>query len=34
MDDLIAQIKQLAELHDQGILTDDEFSAQKTKLLA
>jgi hypothetical protein len=34
MDDKIAQIKQLAELHDQGILTDDEFVAQKTKLLA
>ena len=33
MDDKIAQIKQLAELHDQGILTDDEFAAQKTKLL-
>lgn len=32
-DDPIAQIKQLAELHDQGILTDDEFAAQKAKLL-
>jgi hypothetical protein len=33
MTDKIAQIKQLAELHDQGILTDDEFGAQKAKLL-
>ena len=33
MTDAIAQIKQLAELHDQGILTDDEFAAQKAKLL-
>ena len=31
--DMIAQLKQLAELHDQGILTDDEFAAQKAKLL-
>lgn len=33
MDDKIAQIKQLAELHEQGVLTDDEFAAQKAKLL-
>ncbi len=32
--DLVTQLKQLAELRDQGILTDDEFQAQKTKLLA
>ena len=31
--DMIAQLKQLAELHDQGILTDEEFAAQKAKLL-
>jgi membrane protease subunit (stomatin/prohibitin family) len=31
--DTIAQLKQLAELHDQGILTDDEFAAQKAKVL-
>lgn len=31
--DTIAQLKQLAELHDQGVLTDDEFAAQKAKLL-
>jgi len=32
-DDPIAKLKELAELHDQGILTDDEFAAQKAKLL-
>ena len=31
--DTISQLKQLAELKDQGILTDAEFQAQKTKLL-
>jgi hypothetical protein len=31
--DMIEQLKQLAELHSQGILTDEEFSAQKAKLL-
>jgi hypothetical protein len=31
--DTIAQLKQLAELHDQGILTDEEFTAQKAKIL-
>jgi hypothetical protein len=31
--DMIAELKQLAELHDQGVLTDDEFAAQKAKLL-
>jgi Short C-terminal domain len=29
----IAQLKQLAELRDQGILTEEEFSAQKALLL-
>ena len=29
----IAQLQQLATLHDQGILTDEEFNAQKAKLL-
>lgn len=33
MDDKIAQIQKLAQLHEQGILTDDEFAAQKAKLL-
>jgi hypothetical protein len=31
--DMIAELKQLADLHDQGILTDEEFAAQKAKLL-
>ena len=31
--DVVTQLKQLAELHDQGILTDEEFAAQKAKLL-
>jgi hypothetical protein len=30
----IEQLKQLGELKSQGILTDDEFAAQKAKLLA
>ena len=32
--DPIAQLKQLAELRNQGILTDAEFEAQKAKILA
>jgi hypothetical protein len=31
--DPIEQLKDLAELHSQGILTDDEFAAQKAKVL-
>lgn len=31
--DVISQLKQLGELRDQGILTEDEFAAQKAKLL-
>jgi Short C-terminal domain len=31
--DAIEQLKQLAQLKDQGILTDDEFAAQKAKIL-
>jgi hypothetical protein len=31
--DIIEQIKKLAELKDQGILTEEEFQQQKTKLL-
>jgi Short C-terminal domain len=31
--DPIAQLKQLGELHQQGVLTDEEFAAQKAKLL-
>lgn len=32
-DDTIQQLKDLASLHEQGILTDDEFTAQKQKIL-
>lgn len=31
--DPIAQLKELAELKDQGVLTEEEFAAQKAKLL-
>lgn len=31
--DPIEQLKQLAELKNQGILTEEEFAAQKAKLL-
>lgn len=30
----LEQLKQLGELKDQGVLTDEEFAAQKAKLLA
>ena len=30
----IEQLKQLGELHEQGVLTDEEFAAQKARLLA
>ena len=33
-DDMIAQLEKLGELRDKGILTDEEFAAQKAKLLA
>ena len=32
-DDTIAKLKQLADLHTQGVLNDDEFAAAKAKLL-
>jgi len=31
--DNIEKLKELGELHAQGILTDEEFAAQKAKLL-
>jgi hypothetical protein len=31
--DPIAQLKELAALHSQGVLTDEEFAAQKAKVL-
>ena len=33
MDDKIAQLKQLGELRDAGVLSDAEFEAQKGKIL-
>jgi hypothetical protein len=32
--DPLAQLKQLAELKDQGVLTEEEFAQQKAKILA
>jgi Short C-terminal domain len=32
-DDSITKLKELAELKDQGILTEEEFAAQKAKIL-
>jgi len=32
-DDSIARLKQLAELRDQGVLTEEEFNAEKQKVL-
>jgi hypothetical protein len=32
-DDTIAKLKELGELRDTGVLTEDEFRAQKAKLL-
>jgi hypothetical protein len=31
--DPMEQLKQLGELHSQGILTDEEFAVQKAKIL-
>jgi Short C-terminal domain len=33
MNDKITQLQQLGQLHEQGILTDEEFYAQKTRIL-
>ena len=32
-DDAIAKLTQLGQLHEQGVLTDEEFTRQKTLLL-
>jgi hypothetical protein len=32
-DDSIQRLKELGELHESGVLTDEEFAAQKAKLL-
>ncbi|MEU6645183.1 SHOCT domain-containing protein [Saccharomonospora sp. NPDC046836] len=31
--DVLTQLKQLGELRDQGVLTEDEFQTQKARLL-
>jgi hypothetical protein len=31
--DTVEQLKQLGQLRDQGVLTDEEFAAQKAKVL-
>ena len=33
-DDVIAQLTRLGELRDQGVLTDEEFAAQKARILS
>ena len=33
-EDPIEQLKELGALHQQGILTDEEFASQKAKILA
>lgn len=30
---MVSQLKDLAELKDQGILTEEEFAAQKARIL-
>jgi hypothetical protein len=32
-DDTITKLKELAQLKEQGILTDEEFAAQKARIL-
>ena len=32
-EDAIAKLQQLGQLHDSGVLTDEEFAAQKAKIL-
>jgi hypothetical protein len=33
-DNLVAQLSQLAQLHSQGVLSEEEFAAAKAKLLS
>jgi hypothetical protein len=33
-EDRVEQLKELAALKDQGVLTDEEFAAEKAKILA
>jgi hypothetical protein len=32
--DLLEQLKKLADMRDAGVLTDEEFQAKKTEILA
>ena len=32
-DDAMARLRELGQLHEQGVLTDEEFAQQKAKLL-
>jgi hypothetical protein len=32
-DDMLEQLQKLGQLHDSGVLTDQEFEAQKAKIL-
>ncbi|HXY92897.1 MAG TPA: SHOCT domain-containing protein [Acidimicrobiia bacterium] len=32
-DDIVAQLEQLSQLHNSGVLTDEQFEAAKAKLL-
>ena len=32
-DDMLEQLQKLGQLHESGVLTDEEFAAQKAKLL-
>lgn len=34
IDDVLAQLRQLGDLRDQGVLTDEGFAAQKARILA
>ena len=34
MDDKLGQLRQLGELHTQGVLSDAEFDAQKSRILS
>ena len=33
-DDMVTRLTQLKELHDSGVLTDEEFAAEKEKVLS
>jgi uncharacterized protein YnzC (UPF0291/DUF896 family) len=32
--DAVKRLQELAELHKQGVLTDEEFAAQKARILS